>query len=228
MPTSRPLSRLSPDRVAMKVMPRMASRKNSAGLKDSTSGRRTGSMAARNRPPMTPPKPDAPRLAPSARPASPFCVIGKPSTMVAASGPVPGTPNRMLGTEPPVWTTACMASRNTAPDSGSMPKTKGMSRTMPSLPPSPGMAPKNMPIGTARMIRPTSCGEPTTAIRAAKIRSSSMAGHRRSCHCDGGTQTSSKPSAGSSWSNQSKPMAFMMRLLTTMTRASPSPVLKRL
>ena len=44
----------------------------------------------------------------------------------------------------------------------------------------------------------------------------------------GGTHRSSKPLAGSSWSNQSKPIAFMMRLLMTTTRASLSEVLKRL
>ncbi len=74
--------------------------------------------------------------------------------MVAASGPVPGTPNRIDGIEPPVCTTACIASRNTDPASGSMPKTNGISSTMPSLPPSPGTAPKNMPIGIASRIRP--------------------------------------------------------------------------
>ena len=74
--------------------------------------------------------------------------------MVAASAPVPGTPNMMEGICPPVWTTECIASRNTAPGTMSMPKTKGIISAMPSLPPSPGTAPKNMPKGMARRMSP--------------------------------------------------------------------------
>src|SRR5258708_4927199 len=46
----------------------------------------------------------------------PSILIGVPGDgPAAATGPSPGTPIRMLGIEPPVWTTACMAQRNTAP-----------------------------------------------------------------------------------------------------------------
>src|SRR5688572_19590875 len=64
----------------------------------------------------------------------------------------------MDGIEPPVCTTECIASRNTAPGIGSMPKTKGSKSTMPSLPPRPGSAPKKAPIGIASSISMTSCG----------------------------------------------------------------------
>ncbi len=75
-PTATPLIRLRPDSIAMKVMPNSASRKNSAGENASTTGCSTGSIAARNIAPITPPTPDAPSDAPSARPASPLCAIG--------------------------------------------------------------------------------------------------------------------------------------------------------
>src|SRR5436190_4786983 len=54
-------------------------------------------------------------------------------------------PNRMLGIAPLVWTTECIAKRKTAPGIGSMPKTKGIRKMTPSLPPRPGMMPKNRP-----------------------------------------------------------------------------------
>ncbi len=152
-PTIRPLTSESPESIAISVMPNSASRKNSAGPNVSTIGRSSGISESRNSPPITPPSPDAPNDAPSALPASPCLVIGRPSTIVAASGPVPGTPNRMLGTEPPVCTTECIAIRNSAPATASMPNTNGITSTMPSLPPSPGIAPKNMPIGTATASR---------------------------------------------------------------------------
>jgi hypothetical protein len=60
----------------MKVMPITASRKNSAGLNDSTIGSRTGIIIAKTIAPMMPPTPDAVMLAPRARPASPFLAIG--------------------------------------------------------------------------------------------------------------------------------------------------------
>ncbi len=50
--------------------------------------------SAKTTAPMTPPIPEAPRLAPRARPACPFFAMGNPSTIVAASAPVPGTPNK--------------------------------------------------------------------------------------------------------------------------------------
>ncbi len=170
-PTETPLIRLRPESIAMKVIPNSARRKNSAGEKARMTGLRTGSMAARNSAPITPPTPDAPRDAPSARPASPRCAIGNPSTMVAASGPVPGTPKRIEGTDPPVCTTACMAKRKIDPARGSMPKTNGISSTMPSFPPSPGTAPKNIPSGIARRIRPIRWGEVTIARSGANITS---------------------------------------------------------
>ncbi len=80
----------------------------------------------------------------------------------------------MLGIEPPVCTTECIEMRNIAPASGDMPNTNGMASTMPSLPPSPGMAPKNMPAGTAITISSMWYGEPTTLVSDAKIPPRSM------------------------------------------------------
>ncbi len=66
--------------------------------------------------------------------------------MVAASSPVPGTPNRIDEICPLVPVTACMASRKTAPAIIGCPKMKGMVTAMAKRPPRPGTAPKKMPM----------------------------------------------------------------------------------
>ena len=166
-PTSTPFTTSSPLTAPMKVIPRSARKNNSAGPNASTVGCTIGISAARNTAPNTPPTADAARLAPSARPPSPRRAIGWPSQTVAASGPVPGMPRRMLGMEPPVCTTECMATRNTQPGTMSIPNTSGIERTIPSLPPSPGTAPKIMPIGTAATMTSQSDG---SATRVTKLR----------------------------------------------------------
>ena len=46
-------------------------------------------------------------------------------------------------------------------DNPSIPNTKGIKMAMPNLPPRPGTAPKNIPIGIARTINPISRGKAT-------------------------------------------------------------------
>ncbi len=74
--------------------------------------------------------------------------------MVATVGPVPGIPNRIPGIDPPVCTTECMDSKKASPRNGFMPKTKGIKRASPTLPPNPGIAPKKFPRNVANSIKP--------------------------------------------------------------------------
>ncbi len=71
-----PLKIAEPETNATKVIPSRARKKNSAGLNFSTIGSMTGISTASTMAPMTPPMPDAIRLAPSATPASPFLAMG--------------------------------------------------------------------------------------------------------------------------------------------------------
>ena len=71
-----PLKMVAPETKATKVMPSRARKKNSAGLNFRTIGSITGIRTASTPAPITPPTPDAIRLAPSAIPAWPFFAIG--------------------------------------------------------------------------------------------------------------------------------------------------------
>jgi len=99
----------------------------------------------RKRAPMTPPTPEAHRVAPSAPPG--LALLGHRIAIDNRGGIRSGARNaeQDAGMAPEVWTTECIASRKTAPGTGSMPKTKGIRKMMPSLPPRPGMMPKNKP-----------------------------------------------------------------------------------
>jgi len=65
--------------------------------------------------------------------------------------------NKMPGIEPPVCTTECIAKRKAIPRKGFIPKTKGMRRASPKLPPKPGTTPKKLPIKVATNISPKTC-----------------------------------------------------------------------
>ena len=75
-PTMRPCTSILPANAEIRVMPMMASQKNSIGLNDKTNGSTTGRISARQTTPIRPPIPAAARDAPRARPACPARTMG--------------------------------------------------------------------------------------------------------------------------------------------------------
>ena len=83
--------------------------------------------------------------------------------MVAASSPSPGTPNMMEEICPLVPLHACMVSRNTAPATISIPKTKGIASAIDNLPPMPGVTPTISPQKHADQHQPHNLGDVSIA-----------------------------------------------------------------
>src|SRR5712691_6472855 len=96
--------------------------------------------------PKMPPIIDDMYAALSARPASPFFAIGKPSSTVAAEAAPPGTPNRIAGIGSPVAVVAPRPSSSAKAEYGSMLNVNGSSIAVPVSPPIPGMMPSMSPM----------------------------------------------------------------------------------
>ncbi len=75
---------------------------------------------------------------PSARPASPRRVMGKPSSVEATEEGVPGTLSRMAGTAPPATAPQKAPSNMPIPTSGGKPKVSGINRAIAMVAVSPG------------------------------------------------------------------------------------------
>ena len=152
--------------------PKMATRKYSAEPNFSAI---LASCGARNSSANTetmPPKNDPVVETPMALPPNPFCVIGKPSNVVAMLASVPGVRSRMAVSEPPYTELQYTAPSSISPSLGSMPKVIGMASATPMVDERPGSAPTTRPATVPTHMISSACG--VTQSRIALINRSNI------------------------------------------------------
>src|SRR5215470_9060701 len=194
-PAVRPRSGALPESTATIDMPRNEKASNSGEPRNNMTGRRIGIETAIRKAPNTPPMSEDMYAALSARPASPFLAIGKPSSTVAAEAAPPGTPNSTAGIGSPVAVVDPSPSSSANAVYGSMLKVNGSSIAVPARPPIPGTIPSTRPMThpAARYIRRTGSIKITKALPAAvamkaisavtaSISQSSPVSHQRTPH----------------------------------------------
>jgi hypothetical protein len=108
-----------------------------------------GTIASANNTGITPPAIELVTAAPMARAPSPLLVMGKPSSIVAALGAVPGIFNSMAVKLPPVYTTEVRATIKIRAISAGTRKRNGKIRGTITSPPMVGMTPITSPMKTA-------------------------------------------------------------------------------
>ena len=96
-----PLMSDFPEMEMMTDKPNIASAKNSAGPNFNAIFEMSGDKKVITRAPMIPPLKEENKAIVNARPGSPFCPIGYPSSTVAAAAGVPGVWMRIAAMEPP-------------------------------------------------------------------------------------------------------------------------------
>ena len=167
-PERKPFSSERPTRPATIDSASTNSEKNSQGP-NSSANFASGSVAAiRNTPPIMPPRNEPHTPSQSARPASPFRAIGKPSNVVATDEGVPGMPSSVAVTsppaEPPTYTPVIAA----RPCSGSRPKVNGSTMITVMVMVTPGSAPPTTPatVPITSGIRYLNWNRPTSACHS--------------------------------------------------------------
>ena len=144
-PAMPPLSRESPERLAMMVSAKTISEKYSHGPNHKPISASGGANDMSSTAPTRPPKNDDQTPTPRARPGWPRRAMGKPSKVVATEEGVPGMPNKVPEMRPPEKPPTKTPSMVESPSMGLMPKVKGSVSTIAMVMVKPGIAPATMP-----------------------------------------------------------------------------------